>query len=287
MMRTLAVCLLLVAPCVGASKQGEASLAAANPIRKVVTMLQSMVKKVEAEGEKEKELFEKYMCYCKTSGGDLSKSISDAETKMPELVSDIKESEAKKVQLDEDIKQHQTDRSAAKEAMAAATALREKEAAAYAKEASEDSANIAAVEKATAAIEQGMSGSFVQTNSAMRLRHLAEKRQEEELLSFLSGAQGAEYAPASGEITGILKTMHDEMTKDFAEEKAAELAAIKAYDELMAAKTKEVNALTKSIEEKMTRVGEVAVSIVQMKNDLDDTGAALVDDKNFLADLES
>merc|ERR1740138_1396494 len=131
-----------------------------------------------------------------------------------------------------------------------------------------------------------MSGSFVQTNSAMRLRHLAEKRQEEELLSFLSGAQGAEYAPASGEITGILKTMHDEMTKDFAEEKAAELAAIKAYDELMAAKTKEVNALTKSIEEKMTRVGEVAVSIVQMKNDLDDTGAALVDDKKFLADLE-
>merc|ERR1740138_690700 len=131
-----------------------------------------------------------------------------------------------------------------------------------------------------------MSGSFVQTNAAMIVRHLAEKRQEEELISFLSGAQGAEYAPASGEITGILKTMHDEMSKDFAEGKAAELAAIKAYDELMAAKTKEVNALTKAIEEKMTRAGELAVEIVEMKNDLGDTGAALVDDKKFLADLE-
>merc|ERR1719333_1496145 len=94
------------------------------------------------------------------------------------------------------------------------------------------------------------------------------------------------YAPASGEITGILKTMHDEMTKDFAEEKAAELAAIKAYDELMASKTKEVNALTKALEEKMTRVGELAVEIVQMKNDLGDTAEALAEDKKFLADLE-
>merc|ERR1719380_589679 len=105
-----------------------------------------------------------------------------------------------------------------------------------------------------------MGAAFVQTPAASILRRVAEKRQEEDVVSFLSGTE--EYAPASGEITGILKTMHDEMTKDFAEEKAAEEAAIKAYDELMAAKTKEVNALTKAIEEKMTRVGEVAVSIV-------------------------
>merc|ERR1719428_2684307 len=107
-------------------------------------MLQNMQKKVVAEGEKEQELFDKYMCYCKTSGGDLSKSISDAGTKMPQLEADIKEGEEKK-QLDEDIKQHQTDRSAAKAAMADATVLRKKEASAYAKASSEDSANIAAV----------------------------------------------------------------------------------------------------------------------------------------------
>merc|ERR1719487_80291 len=76
------------------------------------------------------------------------------------------------------------------------------------------------------------------------------------------------------------------MTADFNEEKAAEEAAIKAYDELMAAKTKEVNALTKAIEEKMTRSGELAVEIVQMKNDAGDTAEALVEDKKFLADME-
>merc|ERR1719472_243544 len=81
--------------------------------------------------------------------------------------------------------------------------------------------------------------------------------------------------------------MSDEMTADIAEEKAAEEAAIAAYDELMTAKTKEVNALTKAIEEKMTRVGELAVEIVQMKNDLGDTEEALIEDKKFLANLET
>merc|ERR1719321_1123400 len=118
----------------------------------------------------------------------------------------------------------------------------------------------------------------------MILRRVAEKRQEEDVLSFLSGSE--DYAPASGQIVGIMKTMSDEMTKDAAEKKATEEAAVKAFDALMNAKTKEVNALTKAIEEKMTRVGELAVEIVQMKNDLGDTAEALVDDKKFLADLE-
>merc|ERR550537_1620871 len=76
------------------------------------------------------------------------------------------------------------------------------------------------------------------------------------------------------------------MSEEFAIEKAAEEKAIKSYNELMAAKTKEVNALTHAIETKMTRSGELGVSIQMMKNDLGDTAAALADDKKFLADLE-
>jgi hypothetical protein len=216
----------------------------------------------------------------------LSKSIADAGVKIPELESDISAGEAKKAQLDEDIKQHQVDRSAAKEAMASATALREKEAAEYAKESNEAKANIAAVNKATVAIEKGMGGAFLQTPTASILKRLVQKGEDsqdrETLTAFLSGT----YAPASGEITGILKTMHDEMTASLTESTNAENAAITAYDSLMAAKTKEVNALTQALEDKMTRVGELAVQIVQMKNDLGDTEEALIEDKKFLADME-
>jgi len=62
----------------------------ANPIRKVVNMLEALKGKVEAEGEKEKELFDKYMCYCKNAGGTLAKSIADAEAKGPSLLPKLK-----------------------------------------------------------------------------------------------------------------------------------------------------------------------------------------------------
>jgi len=105
----------------------------------------------------------------------------------------------------------------------------------------------------------------------------------EDLTAFLSGSTS--YAPASGQITGILKQMKDTMVAALGASTADENNAIASYDGLMAAKTKEVNALTKSIEEKMVRLGELQVSVVEMKEDLDDTGKALLEDKKFLADL--
>merc|ERR1711988_2089946 len=53
----------------------------------------------------------------------------------------------------------------------------------------------------------------------------------------------------------------------------------------MAAKKKEVAALTKAIEEKLVRVGELGVKIAEMKNDLEDTQETLAEDTKFLAVL--
>merc|ERR1719359_973668 len=75
------------------------------------------------------------------------------------------------------------------------------------------------------------------------------------------------------------------MNADLAEATSSENSQIKAFGELVAAKEKEVSALTKAIEEKMVRLGELQVNIVEMKEDLDDTAKALLEDKKFLADL--
>jgi len=149
----------------------------ANPIRKVVNMLQAMQKKISAEGEKETELFDKFMCYCKSGGTTLSASISAAEAKVPAVGSDIEESEAQVKQDKEDLKKAQTDRAAAKAAMAEAAAIRAKEAAAFAAEKAELSANIDAMTKSTSAIENGMTG-FLQTSTAKQLRQLVIDNKE-------------------------------------------------------------------------------------------------------------
>ena len=283
------VSLLALVASVSAVEQRASALAAANPIRKVVTMLETLKKKVSSEGEKEKELYDKYMCYCKNAGGDLAKTIADAERKGPELTAAIEEGNGKLAQLKEDIKAHQVDRAAAKTAMAEATGLREKEKSAFDATKSDLDTNIAGLGKAIVAIEKGMGGSFLQTSAAQVLKRLVMTKNmmdadRQDVLSFLSG--DTNYAPASGEIVGILKTMDDEMKADLKSAAESEAAAVKAYDDLMAAKKKEVDALSKMIETKLTRQGDLAVEIQQMKNDLGDSAEGLEEDKKFLADLD-
>merc|ERR1719428_2421917 len=150
----------------------------ANPIRKVVTMLQKMQETVEAEGKKEEELFEKYMCYCKSGKAQLEAGIAASETKVSELSSGIESGEGELAQLKEDLKSHSDDKASAKAAMAEASTNREKEAAAFAAESSEYGANIAAMKKAVAAIEKGVGSAFLQTNAAQVVKQIVEKNQD-------------------------------------------------------------------------------------------------------------
>merc|ERR1719231_1112952 len=104
----------------------------------------------------------------------------------------------------------------------------------------------------------------------------------DDVTAFLQGTSDSDYAPQSGQITGILKQLGDEMDAGLADATKTEEAAIKSFDELTAAKTKEIEAATAAIETKSTRLGEVDVQIAEMKNDLGDTVDSLADDKKFL-----
>merc|ERR1712073_217409 len=139
--------------------------------------------------------------------------------------------------------------------------------------------------------ERGMKGSFLQTSAASLLRRYTMEKAvlpdetRQELLAFLSARNSEEYEPQSGQILGILKQMEEEMDKALADARAAEEEAIKSYDALMEAKTKEVDALTEQIEKEQTRIGDLGVEIAGMENDVEDTQQSLGDDKKFVAEL--
>merc|ERR1719198_2121983 len=176
--------------------------------------------------------------------------------------------------------------------MAEATAVRDKEHASFVKESTELKTDIAAIGKAVNAIESGMAGAFLQTESAQLIRKLAINSDSmmdadrQDIIAFLSGGSNGGYVPMSGEITGILKQLGETMQKNLDSTTATEKDAVQTYEELMSAKKKEVEALTAAIETKMKRVGELGVEIVQMKNDLTDSEAQLIEDKKMLEDLE-
>merc|ERR1719214_506415 len=104
------------------------------------------------------------------------------------------------------------------------------------------------------------------------------------MTSFLSSQSS--YAPASGEIVGILKQLLENMEGDLKEITDTENAAIAEFEGLVAAKEKEIAAATEAIESKLERKGQLAVEIVNKKNDLDDAKESLAEDQKFLADLK-
>jgi chromosome segregation ATPase len=150
--------------------------------------------------------------------------------------------------------------------------------------------NIAAMGKAISAIGGGMSGgAFLQTTAAQTVRKLAvdmdiSAADRDQIMSFLS--QNSEYAPQSGSIVGILKQMKETMEGDLETATANEKASVANFDELVKAKTKEIDACTKAIEDKMTRVGNLGVEIETMKGDLSDTQQDMLEDKKFLEGMD-
>ncbi|CAK0899797.1 unnamed protein product [Prorocentrum cordatum] len=263
----------------------------ANPIRKVVTMLQNMEQQVREEGEKEKKAYEEWprMCYCKTGANTLETSMEASKGKIEALESKITEQTEKKAATDAALKEHTASRAEAKDQMAKATALRNAQSTAFMKLKSDADTNVSALAAAVAAIEKGMGASFLQSSSANLIKTYAMEKanmpdaDRQNLLAFLSGTVA--YAPKSGEIVGILKEMGDEMAADLLAATKAEEEAKATYEAMMSAKTKEVNTLTAQIEEEMMRLGELSVLLAEDSNDLEETKDTLGEDTTYLAEL--
>merc|ERR1740138_390066 len=81
--------------------------------------------------------------------------------------------------------------------------------------------------------------------------------------------------------------MTDTMEATLASATSDENASVKDFNGLVSAKTKEINALTKSIESKTSRIGDLGVQLVTLKEDLDDTTKSLGEDEAFLKDLDN
>merc|ERR1719265_2369467 len=269
-----------------------------NPIRKVVTLLQDMQKEITAEGENEKGLYDKFMCYCDGNTDGMSKSAEEAAQRITELKSKLEAEKAEKSQLDQELMQHKQDREAAKKDLATATSIREKEHSDYVEAVGDQKANLAALNGAIAALEKGMGAkAFMQTqqDGAARLKKVirvsesVDDFQRNEVLSFLEGGQNpyGDYSSQSGEIVGILKAMKDEMDKDLNGAISEEEQAQAGFKELAAAKKAEISANSEAIESKTQRSGALAVSITTTANDIEDTTADLNDTQAFLANLAS
>jgi hypothetical protein len=268
----------------------------ANPIRKIVTLLQDMQKEIEAEGVKEKELYDKFMCFCNGGAEELAKTSADAGSAAESLASKAEEEKAEKSGLEGDLEKHTSDRSAAESDLAKATAIRGKESSEYEADIADQKSNYDAISGAIPALESASGASasaFLQSpDNKKQLRRAVEMAQsisamEKKSLAAFLEAKDESSSPGSDQIVGILKSMKDEMESTMKSTTTAEEEAAKGFTELKAAKDKEIELASEAIEAKTKRVGELAVSIVQSEDGAEDAAKEKANADKTLATLDS
>ena len=286
------ICLMLLIALAGFAAPSGATAAElrANPIRKVVTMLQDMQKTVEDEGKKEEDLFDKFMCYCSGGEGALTASIAAGEAQIEQLTATVSRGTAEKSQLDQDVATHKADREAAENVIKESTAMREKEAAEFAATSGDMKSNIGSMASALEALKKGVGAALLQTGVGSTLRNIiahspaVRASQRDSLLAFLETGSGTE--GGTDTIIGIVEQMKETMEADLAETESSEAEAKTTFESLMTSKTSEIEAAGKAIETKSARVGTVAVEVVQGKADLEKTQKAVAEDTDFKANLK-
>jgi len=279
--------MLFVSLCL--SSVGAASLKESeNPIRRIVTLLQDMQKEIETEGEKEADAYDKFMCYCSGNSDGMKAAAEGGAQKALELGSKLEALKSEKAQLDQELKDHASSREAAQQDSKKAANLRSKEAAEFEASSTDMSTNIGAMKGAIAALEKGMG--FLQMGSSQKVAlqkcvdstNQLDDYQRSTIVDLLQGKESME---SSGEITGMLKAMLEEMEGDLATAKSDEATSKTGFEELSAAKESEIDSATAAIEAKTKRAGEVAVEIVQTRDDKEDTEKEVSETQAFLGDL--
>jgi len=262
-----------------------------NPIRKVIDLLATMKKEVDHEAQKEKDLYEKYMCFCNHGQDNLDKSIALAKVREPQIQSKLEEANSIQDRLEEELTQTKEDREEVKDRIIKAKALRETDGEAYKKAAVNMKAELTALAKAIKILEQkGEQSTFLQ-DGATALRQLVQSKKlvreaRASIQAFLdsnstTGAEGA----GVDEVVGICKQLHVGLQKEADTADAKEMEDQDESDKLIEASENQKKALTSASESMIVRIGKLKVEIVDLAQDLESTGDASGSDKEFLADV--
>jgi len=277
---------------------------AERPVMKVVRLLKDMETELINDLEDDKKVHEMLDCWCKTNRQEKTAAIELGEEKSSQLEAFLGEAAAKmaEIKAKREAAQDEVDKDWA--ALNEAKAMRMKENKAFHDEEMYLQQTIDAAQQAVIVLSKHHPELAQLKTVVHKLRSaniLSAKRlnkaQVEALRSFLDEPQSTgsaflaipgmqSYAPQSGQIFGILKQMIADFKDDLSGAEAREADAVKEFEELKAAKEKEIKSgkeLVIQLDDEFADFGEKKA---QAFKDLEDTKAQMELDTTFLKNLE-
>jgi len=290
----------------------DAAAAKNRPVSKVITLLKDMLKQLEKEAEEDEEIYDKMACWCETNDKEKTKSIAEAEARIDTLTTKIEELTASSSRLNTEIKNLEKEVAQNQNALAEATALREKQLAEFNAEEKDMLEAISALKAAITVLSKHNGESLLQLSRshlrgvaatvdfqlgkhASLLQGVLTPRERKVAASFAQSPEDyfdaaptfkQSYAPQSGEIFGILRQMRETFESNLSASQKEEMANQKAYEDLKAAKEEEIQAGQEQIDSKTQELATADENNAQAKVDVEDTKASLSADEQFLMMLK-
>jgi len=271
------------------------------PVTKVINLLKEIQTTLEKEGKADKEVYDKFACWCTTNEKEKTQSIKTAEEAINQLTANIEEYTATVARLKTEIKNLEKEVDENQKALDTATAIRRKEVAEMNDEEKELIKSIRALKSAIVALSKHHE-SMIQEESlkdiASLLDHQIKKHgdklsgvltqsQKNLIHSFLQAPGGFKsHASQSGQIFGILESMQDTFEANLSTSQREELENQRIYEQLKAAKTEEIQAGQEQIDKKNEQMASTREANAEAKQNLEDTQNSLAADQAFLADLK-
>jgi len=266
------------------------------PVSKVVNLLKDMQKQMEKEGVQDQEAYDKMNCWCITNKKEKTQSVNDATSRISDLQTSIEEKTSKSARLDIEIKNLNKEVGEDQNALAQATALRQKQLKEFNKDEKDLLGSISSLKNAVTVLSKhnGAAGSFFLQSAPhsvrSSIRHLMAK-QADVLNGVLTPAQTrltlafVQSGAPSSEIFGILSQMKETFETNLATAQGEEATNQKAFEELKAAKEAEIKAGQDQSDTKTEQLAENDEQLAQNKQDLKDTQKSLNGDQVFLSML--
>merc|ERR1719326_2855389 len=264
-----------------------------------------MIVQLQKEAEEDAEIYDNMVCWCTTNDKDKVKSIDDAEAKIEDLTTKIEELTALAARLTTEIEDLEAEIAKNEAALAKAKSMREKELAEFGKMEADTLGSIDALGNAIKVLSKHNPGAALLQNkqsqlyiaatilqneiqnNAKLLDGVLTRSQKRKIAAFVQQpASAGSYAPASGEIFGILKQMKETFETDLAAAQEDEKKSQAAYEELKAAKEAEIAAAQEQV---TTKTGELATTKEKKaaaETDKIDTMESLDADQKYLANLK-
>jgi len=270
------------------SSQGTGS-----PVEQVVQLLTDLKSKLEMDEKVEQQIYDKFACWCEKTTARKAKAIEDAQEELRRLGQKMLKLKGTIATLAAEIEELNAAIKANKEAQAEATALREKENAAWKAETDETKEALTALEQAIIVLKDATGGAALlqertQARAAVKRvidmlpTNVALKPEQTALLSaFTTFRENNKYTPQSLTIQGMLADMYENFARDVQEATNTEATRNRNYEEFMEEKAKELAALEAEKADKEAKKSKAEEDLADATQEYDDTEAQMKADIEF------